>query len=335
MNVKKNALLILVSLAATLLVGCGVSSAPIPFQDGQPTTDGNNGIANVPSSVINSPPSGSTYAVGDNVPVQSTSSDQTGITRVDLLANDVVVDSDTTPGSAPQLQYSIIQNWMPDEAGTFTVTVIAYREDGTPGVPASIVVTITANTEEDTDNAPTAEDATPTATATAQAGNNPTVTFTPSYTPTTEGGDTGGNPTATYTPSYTPTTPPAAQEAPTDANFNNPLNLALDSTGSVTDFVSYPGGDTQDRVRWDITGMNPNSSLSGGRARLILAVSCFGTGIENVTFFTGGQTFGCGQTIVDREVTYDSRTGQVTITAVAGDATYVQWVLTGTATRVN
>jgi hypothetical protein len=101
------------------------------------------------------------------------------------------------------------------------------------------------------------------------------------------------------------------------------------------DFVSYPGGDTEDRVRWDITGMNQNPSLSGGRARLTLAVSCFGQGIENIQFFTGGQTYSCGQTIFDEEVTYDSRTGQVVITAVGGDGTYVQWVLTGTAVRVN
>ena len=75
--------------------------------------------------------------------------------------------------------------------------------------------------------------------------------------------------------------------------------------------------------------------LSGGRARLVIAVSCFGEGIDNIQVFTGGQTYTCGQTIVDREVTYDSRTGQVTITAVGGQGTYVQWVLTGTATRVN
>ncbi len=141
--------------------------------------------------------------------------------------------------------------------------------------------------------------------------------------------------TATFTPSYTPTTPPAAQVAPPDARFNNPLNIPLDSTASVLDFVSYPGGDAEDRVRWDIVGMNQNSSLSGGRARLVIAVSCFGQGTENIQFFTGGQTFVCGQTIVDREVTYDSRTGSVIITALGGDATYVQWVLTGTATRTN
>lgn len=153
-----------------------------------------------------------------------------------------------------------------------------------------------------------------------------TYTYTPTWTPTY---------TPTWTPTYTPTTPPPPPTAPPDANFNSPLNIPLDSTASTTDFVSYPDGDTEDRVRWDITGMNPNVSLSGGRARLIIAVSCFGTGTQNIQFFTGGQAFSCGQTIVDSEVTYDSRTGQVTITAVAGANTYVQWVLTGTATRLN
>ena len=82
-------------------------------------------------------------------------------------------------------------------------------------------------------------------------------------------------------------------------------------------------------------GAGAASSASGGRARLIISASCFGTGTQNVQFETGGQTFSCGQTIVDREVTFDSRTGQVTISAVGGEGTYVQWVLTGTATRLD
>lgn len=154
-----------------------------------------------------------------------------------------------------------------------------------------------------------------------------TPTYTPSYTPPAP-------PTATFTPSYTPTTPPA-QIAPEDARFNNPLNIALDSTASVLDFVSYPGGDTEDRVSWDITGMNNNSSLPGGQARLVISVSCFGQNTDQVQFFTGGQTYTCGSTIVDREVTTGSKTGSVVITAVGGTDTYVQWVLTGTATRIN
>lgn len=172
------------------------------------------------------------------------------------------------------------------------------------------------------------------ATATPTATNTPTSTptHTPTNTPTSTPTHT---PTTALAPTFTPTVQNEVPVAPEDARFNAPLNIPLDSTASVTDFVSYPGGDREDRVAWDITGMNPNPSLSGGQARLLISVSCFGTGTQNVQFFTGGQTYSCGQTIVDREVTADSRTGSVVITAVAGEGTYVQWVLTGTATRTN
>jgi hypothetical protein len=168
-------------------------------------------------------------------------------------------------------------------------------------------------------------------TPTAEAGTatpSATVTFTPSWTPTSTA-------TATFTPSYTPTTPPPDQVAPEDPRFNSPLEIPLDNTVSVLDFVSYPGGDTEDRVRYSVTGMNPDPTQSGGRARLVIAVSCFGENTDQIELFTGGQTFSCGQTLVDREVTADSDTGSIVITAVGGEGTYVQWVLTGTATRLN
>jgi hypothetical protein len=179
---------------------------------------------------------------------------------------------------------------------------------------------------------------TPTPTATALASSTPTATpsytatATPSYTPTATPSYTA-TVTPSFTPSFTPT--PPVPIAPPDANFNNPLTIPLDSTVSTTDFVSYPDGDTQDRVRYSVTGMNQNAVLSGGRARLIITASCFGTGTQHIQFSTGGQTYSCGQTIVDREVTADSNTGTITITATGGNATYVQWVLTGSATRTN
>lgn len=159
------------------------------------------------------------------------------------------------------------------------------------------------------------------------APGQPTNTPPPTYTSVP--------PTSTYTPTATYTSTPPGQLAPEDARFNNPLDIPLDNTASVLDFVSYPGGDTEDRVRWDVIGMNTNSALPGGRARLVISVSCFGQNTNQIEFFTGGQTYSCGQTIVDREVTSSSKTGSVVITAVGGSGTYVQWVLTGTATRIN
>jgi uncharacterized protein YraI len=216
------------------------------------------------------------------------------------------------------------------EASTPTATVSA-TSTSTGTVTATSTATSTVQTGQVTAT-PTASATSTTTTQTDQVVQaTPTSTFTLTLPPPTS----TLAPTATYTPSYTPTTPPAAQIAPEDARFNNPLTIPLDNTASVLDFVSYPDGDNEDRVRWDITGMNQNSSLSGGRARLVIQASCFGENTDQIQFFTGGQTYACGQTLVDREVTANSRTGSMIITAVGGEGTYVQWVLTGTATRIN
>jgi hypothetical protein len=451
--------LILLILALLLITACGgepeptetptPTPTPLPTDTPVPTPT----EVSPPEVIIEDPLSNATAVVGEQVLIQSTATDEIGISRVELQVDGALVRSDNTPEETPLTRYSLLQAWEPAAVGEHSIRVTAFRADGTPSEPAGIIILVeegdpaavetgpqpcsaTASTNlnvrqgpgiaygrvgvlamgenapvtgkvdngswwqidfqgtpswiaashsypngdcetapivaapppppaapthtptpsitpggptltpSPTTNASVTATYTPTPSPTPTQPTNgqatATYTATPTYTPTaTE--PTNGQATSTYTPSpttqatptYTPTSPPAAQVAPSDANFNNPLNIPLDNTASVLDFVSYPGGDTQDRVRWDITGMNPNVSLSGGRARLVLAVSCFGTGIENVQFFTGGQTYFCGQTIVDQEVTYDSRTGQVTITAVGGENTYVQWVLTGTATRVN
>lgn len=140
-------------------------------------------------------------------------------------------------------------------------------------------------------------------------------------------------PTATYTPTYTPTTEPAAQVAPDDSNYA--FVLELDTTDSLIDFVSYPDGDTEDRVSYRVTGLNPNVAFSGGRAQLTISISCFGNNTDQIEVFADGRTYGCGDTVVDRIVNADSNSGGVRVTAIGGTGTYVQWVLTGTVTRLN
>jgi uncharacterized protein YraI len=207
-----------------------------------------------------------------------------------------------------------------------------------PAVPApDAAVPAPAQTEE----VGPAIQATPTYTSTPITGQQP-VQATPTYTAAAETQPLQVTATHTYTPTtvqqqptatHTPTAP--APVAPEDARFNSPLNIPLDSNASTTDFVSFPSGDTEDRVRWDITGMNPNLALPGGQARLVITANCFGTGTDQIRFSTGGRTYNCGDVIVNQNVTYDQRTGSVVITAVGGTNTYVQWVLSGTATRSN
>lgn len=329
---------------ALLLAACGGTAPPtITITVPAPDQD----LPDMPVSTILAPADGTEVPVGFEVQVQSNSTDTVGVVRVDLLVNGAVVKSEPTPGSTPQISFSVSQSFVPDQPGPYNVSVVAYREDGTAGLPAVVNLnavegngagdqqqgatsTATVVVDGPTPTQSDASEGAPQVTATSTPTQDVGVTATPSFTPTE-----GVQLTATFTPSYTPTTPPAVQVAPEDARFNSPLTIPLDNTASVLDFVSYPSGDTEDRVRWEVTGMNQNASLSGGRARLVIAASCFGNGTEFISFFTGGQSFGCGQTLFDQEITYDSRTGSVVITAIGGDETYVQWVLTGTATRTN
>jgi hypothetical protein len=66
-------------------------------------------VAGKPTVVISSPPSGSQFREGEDVSIQSTSTDSSGITRVELVVDGTVVRTDPVP--APQVSYPLIQTW--------------------------------------------------------------------------------------------------------------------------------------------------------------------------------------------------------------------------------
>ncbi|MGB8646010.1 MAG: NBR1-Ig-like domain-containing protein [Anaerolineae bacterium] len=109
--------ILLVSIALLLilaLIGCQNSTAS----------------TNKPTVVINSPPSGSTYHVGDDVPVNSTANDAQGVTRVELQVDGATVRMDPSPVAQGQAQFSLIQTWKAAGAGTHNIIVRAYNSAG-------------------------------------------------------------------------------------------------------------------------------------------------------------------------------------------------------------
>ncbi len=163
-----------------------------------------------------------------------------------------------------------------------------------------------------------------------QPPTQPGVVFTPTYTYTPAPGETL-LPTYTYTPTYTPTVE-APPIAPPDNNYA--LVVPLDGTVSLTDVVSYPDGDVEDVVSYDVSGLNNSVALPGGRADLTFQLQCTGTGTEFIVFRIDGQNYTCGGTF-HRTVNIDSRTGAIRITATGGTATYVHWTVVGSAPRLN
>jgi hypothetical protein len=154
---------------------------------------------------------------------------------------------------------------------------------------------------------------------------------TATYTPTQPGPTPTYTPTTPLIPTDTPTVP--VPTAPPDSNYV--LVVPLDSTVSITDYVSFPGGDVEDVVSYDTSGLNPNSALPGGIATLTFSFSCFGTGTQFINFRVDGNDRPCGGTYTRNSVNAQSDTGAVRITATGGTNTYVQWVITATLTRNN
>jgi cell division septation protein DedD len=137
-------------------------------------------------------------------------------------------------------------------------------------------------------------------------------------------------PTAT-TPAPTATTPaptePAAQIAPPDNQLN--LTIDRDSGGQLTDAVSYPDGDTSDRVRVTIsnlTNFSPNSTRD-----VTLTLVCTGSGTENISWGTGGPSSptpnGCGQSI---SVFHGFDSNQTFVNINMSGPGYVNWTLVAT-----
>ncbi len=94
-----------------------------------------------PITVINSPLNNTQFREGDQVTVQSTSTDQSGIVRVELTVDSNVVRTDPLPQS--QTTAIIVQTWTATP-GTHTITVRAVNTTNVSSAPASIAISVAA-----------------------------------------------------------------------------------------------------------------------------------------------------------------------------------------------
>ena len=123
-------------LASLGLLACDVSSLSSSL---------GLGTASKPQITIQSPIAGAQFNEGDDVPVQSTSTDKTGIVRVELLVDGAVVRSDAPPIAQGQTSFSVIQRWKAT-AGNHTISVRAYTASGAASDPAIVAITVVAST---------------------------------------------------------------------------------------------------------------------------------------------------------------------------------------------
>ncbi len=150
------------------------------------------GIGSKPQVTIQSPVAGTQFSEGDNVSIQSVSTDPGGIVRVELLVDGTVVRTDAPPIAQGQTSFTVIQPWKAT-LGTHTLSVRAYNASGGASDPALVTITV---------NPSTAALPTPTTQAVLPLG-APTLSLTPTLGPfdaTPAATETRQTPRATATP---------------------------------------------------------------------------------------------------------------------------------------
>lgn len=95
-----------------------------------------------PTVTIISPEAGSTVPLNESMTVQVSANDTSGpgVIRVDLLVDDVTID--TFEGGGPQASLTANLTFVPTAEGAISVSAVAYREDGTASSPATIALMV-------------------------------------------------------------------------------------------------------------------------------------------------------------------------------------------------
>ncbi len=126
-------LLPLMALTTLLMSACNLSSSSNATL--QPLTQP---ASSRPVVTITAPRSGDTFPINEEILISATAADPVGITRVQLIVNGQISKTVTANG---ETNFSALLDFIPRQAGTVTVQVIAYRSS-VASDPAQIQLTI-------------------------------------------------------------------------------------------------------------------------------------------------------------------------------------------------
>lgn len=147
------------AVAATLTAVAPTTSAstpvPPPTQNGIPTANPNQptvviptptpgGEGNLPTVQLLAPANGAQITTNQVVAVVGLTSDDSGITHVEFIADNVLQDTQAPPNNPTTFQAAF--QWSSNQVGTHTLTLIAYDASNNASTPASVQIAVNADT---------------------------------------------------------------------------------------------------------------------------------------------------------------------------------------------
>jgi uncharacterized protein YraI len=116
---------VLLVLVALTLNACNLTSEEEDLPTSTPTTT--QSASGRPRVVINSPTDGSTSPVNREILISVSATDSRGVTRIQLQANDRIVQTLTSENANGQTTFNAVLNHTPQQTGQLVLRVVAYR----------------------------------------------------------------------------------------------------------------------------------------------------------------------------------------------------------------
>lgn len=136
---RRLSLVVVYLVLALAAMACNLSSLGGGNDQQQP------GHADAPVVEIRVPANNTPFAEGTRVIIQAVANDAgAGVSRVELLVDDVPAGSSNAPAAQGQPAYVANLEWVAQGIGLHSITVVAYRADNTASAPATINVSVVA-----------------------------------------------------------------------------------------------------------------------------------------------------------------------------------------------
>ncbi len=130
-------------LVPTLALVLVVASLGVLACDVTSLIGGIGGAGSKPTVVIQSPANGSQFREGEEIAVQSTARDSSGVVRVELAVDGAAVRTDTPPVPQGQVSFTLVQKWKAT-SGSHTLSVRAFNASGAASEPMYVSITVAA-----------------------------------------------------------------------------------------------------------------------------------------------------------------------------------------------
>ena len=212
---------------------------------------GGGGAPSKPTIIITAPTSGTEFQVGEKVSILSSASDAKGITRVELYVDGVLYRTDPSPVPGGTKELTMFQEWIAEDPGTHTISVIAVNVDGAESDPWAATIRVAGDA------------VSPSSSPTTEIGPPPTTEAGPP--PTTEPG-----PPPAVTPTVEPPPPTATVPAPTPTptvNPNAPVIKYFRANGQSGTYNANPGESVL--LTWEWEGVVTEGRLDPGNVPLV------------------------------------------------------------------